>query len=117
MNERQPKIGDMVRSISADRLLASVGIGILLDSETLFNDCDDSDAAKLVEISNELYLFSSLLAALCTQHERTLKALTVDLPEDIGAIVVENPLYEPETKDSSADAEESISETGDNFPF
>lgn len=117
MNERQPKVGDMVRSIPAHRLLASVGIGILLDSETLFNDCDAPDAAKIIEMSNGLYLFSSVLAALCTQHERTLKTLTVELPEDIGAIVVENPLYEPETKDSSADAEESISGTGNNFPF
>ena|SRR5689334_23058930 len=117
MNERQPKVGDMVRSIPAYRLLASVGIGILLDSETLFDLSEGLPHRRSLEMSQELYLLSSVLAALCTQHEHTLKGLTVDLPEEIGAVIVENPLYEPETKDSSADAEESISGTGNNFPF
>lgn len=117
MNGQTEEIGRMVRSLPADRLLASVGIPLLLHSETLFNSEDDLDAREALAMSHELYILSAILAALCTQHERVLKTLTVDLPEEVGGLTIKNPLYEPKTEEPPADADGSTSETGDEFPF
>lgn len=117
MKHDKETIGSVRSSLPADRLLASVGIPLLINSEVLFNGCDDLDAQTLLEVSSELYILSAVLAALCTQHERTLKTLTVELPEEVGAMSVKNPLYQPKTEEPLNKSNGSTSETEGDFPF
>ena len=117
MNVKEDRVGSRPRSIPANRLLASVGIPLLLHSETLFNLSDGITPREALEISDDLYLLSAVLAALCTQFDHKLAAFSVELPEEIGALTVTNPLYEPKAE---APADEQTGATGEmngDFPF
>lgn len=117
MNDKDNQIGQTHTALPLDRILASIGIALLMHSETLFEYVDDLDGRTALDISNDLYIFSSMLAAVLTQYEHRLSTLTVGLPKEVGAITVVNPLYEGETEEPVDKSTGSARDELGDLPF
>jgi hypothetical protein len=104
-------------SLPADRLVSSVGIGLLALRHRLANLDPNDWYAEWKEVVEELQIYSSLLAALHQAAEETLAGWVIDLPGDLIAVTAPNPFYEnrksrPSRKGDGVD----VSELGD-LPF
>lgn len=117
MNARHERLGEIVAEVSAYEVLVGCGVPILMASEDLCNDCEDIGREYALSLSHQLYVISSVLAAVCAQYERTLKTIVVHLPEDIGAVRIKNPLYGQNTTEPEDDTSGSGVDGGDDLPF
>lgn len=89
--EREP--GTIASELDLYSVLVGIGIPLALHSETIFNISDKPDPKTLLDISEQFYLLSTVVANICTVNEVAFRKIVVSLGEDIRAVVVRNPLY------------------------
>ncbi len=98
MSKSKSNLKNARTSLPADRLVQSVGIGLLAAGDRL-KALDPNDwYAKWEEVVDELELYSGLLAALHQASENTLAAIEVELPRNIVAVTTPNPYFDPKAK-------------------
>lgn len=103
--------------LNGEELIRSVGVSLLALRYRLLQLDPNDWYTEWQETVDELEVFSSLLAALHEGNASTLEGLNVDLPSNIVAVTIPNPLYKEKRKPSSRNEEEGNSSSWGDIPF
>lgn len=93
MKSERRELGTVASELDLYSVLVGIGIPLAIHSETLFNLSDQPDSKTMLDLSEQLYLLSTVVGNLCAIHEVTFREVVVSLGDDIRAVVVRNPLY------------------------
>lgn len=117
MSPRKQRPNNVLRELTASRLLASVGINLLALRHRLADVDPNEWYAEWKEVVDEIELYSSLLAVIHEGAESALDEITLTLPSWLVAITVPNPFYRKNGK-TPTDKREGVDhdELGD-IPF
>ena len=103
--------------LPADKLVSSVGIGLLALCYRLGNIDPNDWYAEWKEVVSELEVYSSLLSVLHQATEEALEGWVIELPANIVAVTAPNPFYNHKKPTPSREQDGiDISDLGD-LPF
>jgi hypothetical protein len=98
-------------------MVASVGIQLAVWSKELLKGDTPYGEGWADTTSEQMAIYSLMLHQFLNQFEWILDGMIIDLPDGVGAIEVENPLYRPEEAQSPDELGNVAEGNDDLFPF
>jgi hypothetical protein len=117
MKRRKPAIVESGATLPLKEVLASVGIQLLLWSETLEYADLSLDTETLSNMAHEMLVHSEVLALVEQQFPKLSVSMRIRMPDDIGVMRIPNPLRERRAAEADAEASANDDDVLGELPF
>ena len=117
MRTKRPTEDKTIRYVSGWDVTAAVGITCMQLIENIQYADGIRTNESLVDLSKQLDNAIHMQAQFCMENQRLLKLIMVELPPNLAAIKVKNPLYDEEAAKRYSDEQRFTSDGFGDNPF
>lgn len=117
MKKLRPTEEKAIRHASGWEIIGSTAVSAMALIDCIMTTDPNENYEPSQKLARQLEDQLTVLASFCMEYKTLLEMVMAEIPPDMVAIRVKNPMHRPEATEPSDGSEGSVRDGGDYFPF